>query len=266
VKTFANRVCTICWGFGLSLTAVGVVLDRVSFPVRSSKGRFITPGNQAMVRYWISIIKLGLLLGAFSLQESSSALGQACCQGFHIPSLQTLVMMPLSNAGDRFEAKWLRVHAGCDTNAPQSSDIPRLAIECDTWTQPPSYKLDDQSMSAPKEPEIFKSASSDSDEVLASKWNAPVKVGALKTTSQTPLTLGLKNETLGNQASRQALESIATADSNVRLASGTIDTQTVRVTAVSQSTHWMSEARKAGEIKEKHLQRKRPESSSSSKK
>ena len=252
MKTFANRVCTTRWGFGLSLTAVGVVLDRMSFPVRSSKGRFITPGNQAMVRYWISIIKLGLLLGAFSLQESSSALGQACCQGFHIPSLQTLVMMPLSKAGDRFEAK--------------SSAIQRSAIECDTWTQPPSYALDDQSMSLPKEPEVFKSAPSDSDEVLASEWNAPVKVGALKTTSQTPLTLGLKNETQGNQASRQALESIATADSNVRLASGTIDTQTVRVTAVSQSTHWMSEARKAGEIKEKHLQRKRTENLGSSKK
>lgn len=205
-----------------------------------------------MVRYWISIIKLGLLLGAFSLQESSSALGQACCQGFHIPSLQTLVMMPLSKAGDRFEAK--------------SSAIQSAAIECDTWTQPPSYAIDDQSMSAPKEPEVFKSASSDSDEVLASKWNAPVKVGALKTTSQTPLTLGLKNETQGNHASRQALESIATADSHVRLASGTIDTQTVRVTAVSQSTHWMSEPRRVGEIKEKHLQRKRPENLGSSKK
>ena len=121
-------------------------------------------------------------------------------------------------------------------------------------------------MSLPKEPEVFKSAPSDSDEVLASEWNAPVKVVALKTTSQTPLTLGLKNETQGNHASRQALESIATADSNVRLASGTIDTQTVRVTAVSQSTHWMSEARKAGEIKEKHLQRKRTENLGSSKK
>ena len=257
MKTFANRVFAIGWGVGLSLTAVGVVLDRVSFPVRSSEGRFITPGNKAMVRYWISIIKLGLLLGAFSFQESSSALGQACCQGFHIPSLQTLVMMPLSKAGDRFEAK---------SSAIQSAAIQRSATECDTWTQPPSYALDDQSMSLPKEPEVFKSAPSDSDEFLASEWNAPVKVGALKTTSQTPLTLGLKNETQGNHASRQALESIATADSNVRLASGTIDTQAVRVTAVSQSTHWMSEARKAGEIKEKHLQRKRTENLGSSKK
>jgi hypothetical protein len=52
------------------------------------------------------------------------------------------------------------------------------------------------------------------------------------------------------------LERIMAQDTNVRLASGTLDTKTVRVASISEGPSSASPPRRAGEIKEKHLQRK----------
>ncbi|MFM8216573.1 MAG: hypothetical protein ACKN82_18305 [Pirellula sp.] len=200
-----------------------------------------------MHRYRTSLIKLGLILGSVSFYAMPSALGQSSCdelatgkvcqghrEGFYIPSLQTLLMMPLSQAGDRFEAKWLGRKNGS-------------RIECDAWIEPPSYELDD--------------TSTESDQSYALEWTVPVRVAKVAASAESPPKLLLSNHaqrTILNEpdADRQELESLATQDANVRLASGTLEAKTVRVTAVSQGATSQSAPRRLGEIKEKHQQRK----------
>jgi hypothetical protein len=176
-----------------------------------------------MHSYRTSLIHLGLILASFSLQATPRALGQNSSDGFYIPSLQTLLMMPMSQAGDRFEAKWLQRSSGKNTATCQRSTTPS-AIQCDAWIEPPSYVLDDRNRT---------SAESDQSHTLelnALELNAPVRIAKL--------------------------ERIMAQDTNVRLASGTLDTKTVRVTSVSEGPSSASPPRRAGEIKEKHLQRK----------
>ncbi|MFN6138717.1 MAG: hypothetical protein ACK480_09500, partial [Planctomycetota bacterium] len=167
-------------------------------------------------------------------------------EGFYIPSLQTLLMMPLSQAGDRFEAKWLGRWSGNNPSIGQRS-VNASLIECDAWIEPPSYHLDDISI--------------ESDESHALEWNAPVRIARWTASVDAPPKLLQSNHahrTLANEpdANRKELVSIATQDANVRLASGSVEARTVRVTAVSQGANSPPAPRRLGEIKEKHLQRK----------
>jgi len=187
------------------------------------------------------------------------ALGQSSCdelarekvcqghrEGFYIPSLQTLLMMPLSQAGDRFEAKWLGRWSGSNPSIGQRSVTGSL-IECDAWIEPPSYELDD--------------TSTESDESHALEWNAPVRIARWTASVDAPPKLLQSHHAHRNLANepdtnRKELVSIATQDANVRLASGSVEARTVRVTAVSQEANSPAAPRRSGEIKEKHLQRK----------
>ncbi|MFY8071470.1 MAG: hypothetical protein ACOVNQ_07270 [Pirellula sp.] len=212
-----------------------------------------------MHRYRTSLIKLGLILGSVSFYAMPPALGQSSCDelarekvcqghrdGFYIPSLETLLMMPLSQAGDRFEAKWLGRWSGSNPSIGQRS-VNGSLIECDAWIEPPSYQLDD--------------TSTESDESHALEWNAPVRVARLNASAESPQKFSQSNHaqrTLANEpdTNRKELVSIATQDANVRLASGSVEARTVRVTAVSQGANSPPAPRRLGEIKEKHLQRK----------
>lgn len=220
---------------------------------------FTTPGNQAMHRYRTSLIKLGLILGSVSFYVLPPALGQSSCdelarekvcqghrEGFYIPSLQTLLMMPISQAGDRFEAKWLGRWSGSNPSIGQRS-VNGSLIDCDVWIEPPSYELDD--------------TSTESDESHALEWNAPVRIARWTASVDAPPKLLQSNHAHRNLANepdtnRKELVSIATQDANVRLASGSVEARTVRVTAVSQEANSPAAPRRSGEIKEKHLQRK----------
>lgn len=202
---------------------------------------------------------LGLILGSVSFYVLPPALGQSSCdelarekvcqghrQGFYIPSLQTLLMMPLSQAGDRFEAKWLGRWSGSNPSIGQRS-VSGSLIECDAWIEPPSYELDD--------------TSTESDESHALEWNAPVRIARRTASVDAPPKLLQSNQAHRNLANepdtnRKELVSIATQDANVRLASGSVEARTVRVTAVSQEANSPASPRRSGEIKEKHLQRK----------
>lgn len=212
-----------------------------------------------MHRYRTSLIMLGLILGSVSFYVLPPALGQSSCdelarekvcqghrQGFYIPSLQTLLMMPLSQAGDRFEAKWLGRWSGSNPSIGQRS-VSGSLIECDAWIEPPSYELDD--------------TSTESDESHALEWNAPVRIARRTASVDAPPKLLQSNQAHRNLANepdtnRKELVSIATQDANVRLASGSVEARTVRVTAVSQEANSPASPRRSGEIKEKHLQRK----------
>lgn len=180
-----------------------------------------------MHSYRTSLIQLGLILASFSLQATPRAMGQNSCDGFYIPSLQTLLMMPMSQAGDRFEAKWLQRSSGKNTATCQRLTIPS-AIQCDAWIEPPSYAIDDRN-----QPSV-ESDQSHALEVNALELNAPVRIAKL--------------------------ESNIAQETNVRLASGTLDNKldnkSVKVTAVSEGTSTASSPRRLGDIKEKHLQRK----------
>jgi len=195
-------------------------------------------------------------------------------QGFCLPSLQTLIMMPLSQAGDRLEARWAR---HWKSSKPTSIGVPR--VRCDSleepmrWEQPsgvcPSYVLQDRSIPADSfsgnpssgrglldavrtesNTGALESGALDSgyraevlddkDEQLAKDLNEPVR---FKRPDSKPETLAVLALEPVSYLGKQPAESSASA---VRFASGR---STVRVTGGSDS--------RSGEIRERHQQRKR---------
>jgi hypothetical protein len=202
-------------------------------------------------------------------------------EGFCLPSLQTLIMMPLSQAGDRLEAHWAR---HWQPSKPTSIGVPR--VQCDAldepmrWEQPrgvrPSYVLQDRSIPADSfsgnpfsgrglldavraesntgalDSGALDSGALDSgcraevlddkDEQLAKDLNEPVR---FKRPDSKPETLAVLALEPVSYLGKQPEESSA---SEVRFASGR---STVRVTGGSDS--------RSGEIRERHQQRKRAE-------
>ena len=192
-------------------------------------------------------------------------------QGFYLPSLQTLIMMPLSQAGDRLEAHWA---SHWHSPKPTSIGVPR--VQCDVldeplrWAQPsgvrPSYVLQDRSIHAnllSANPfsgrgvldEVRTGSDTgaldsgglaedpdDKDEQLAKDLNEPVRFKRPASKSETLAVLAL--EPVSNLG-KQPDESSASA---VRFASGR---SSVRATGGSDS--------RAGEIRDRHQQRKRAE-------
>jgi hypothetical protein len=195
-------------------------------------------------------------------------------EGFCLPSLQTLIMMPLSQAGDRLEAHWA---SHWKSSKPTSVGVPR--VQCDAldepmrWEQPrgvrPSYVLQDRSIPADSfsgnpssgrglldavrtgsETGALNSGALDSgyreevlvdkDEQLAKDLNEPVR---FKKPDSKPETLAVLALEPVSYLGKQPAESSASA---VRFASGT---STVRVTGGLDS--------RFGEIRERHQQRKR---------
>ena len=192
-------------------------------------------------------------------------------QGFYLPSLQTLIMMPLSQAGDRLEAHWASYW---QSSKPTSIGVPR--VQCDVLDEPmrweqssgvrPCYVLQDRSIHAnllSANPfsgrgvldEVRTGSDTgaldsgglaedpdDKDEQLAKDLNEPVR---FKRPDSKPETLAVLALEPVSNLGRQPDESSASA---VRFASGR---STVRATGGSDS--------RAGEISDRHQQRKRAE-------
>lgn len=219
----------------------------------------------------LSVASTGLfLIGLLSLQSpckvSAQEFGQQrssvgcdgqgeCCgasKGFCIPSLQTLLMMPLSHAGDRLETSWMK-----RVNRAPSVVVSR--IQCDSWIEPSSYALDEQ---APKEPSAAEtrlresSASmgapfhpTDAQELLASQWAAPVKVAKVAPNVA---------KSAGRSATPQGLEKFAEPEPAVQLAGGTNESANgVRLTGNLEVRDEASGGvKRATDIKLKYQQRK----------
>jgi hypothetical protein len=151
-------------------------------------------------------------------------------QRFYLPSLQTLIMMPLSQAGDRLETHWA---SHWKSSKPTSIGVPR--VQCDALDEPmrweqssgvrPSYVLQDRAILA--------------DSSSANPFSGR---GVLDADSKSETLTVLAREPVSDLG-KQPEESSASA---VRFASGS---STVRVTGGSDS--------RSGEIRERHQQRKR---------
>lgn len=219
----------------------------------------------------LSVSSTGLfLIGLLSLQSpckvSAQEFGQQrssvgcdgqgeCCgasRGNCIPSLQTLLMMPLSHAGDRLEASWMK-----RVNKAPSVVVSR--IQCDSWIEPPSYALDEQ---APKElsaaeTRLRESSASmgapfhptDAQELLASQWAAPVKVAKVAPNVA---------KSAGRSATPQGLERFAEPEPAVVLAGGTNEPANgVRLTGnLEVRDEATGGVKRAADIKLKYQQRK----------
>jgi|GEM_PF-1615933 len=227
----------------------------------------------------LSVASTGLfLIGLLSLQSpckvSAQEFGQQrssvgcdgqgeCCgasKGFCIPSLQTLLMMPLSHAGDRLETSWMK-----RVNRAPSVVVSR--IQCDSWIEPPSYALDEQApdeqapdKQAPEETRLRESNDAlgapfhptDAMELLASQWAAPVKVAkAAKIASNVA-------QSAGRLATPQGLERFAEPEPAVVLAGGTNESANgVRLTGnVEVRDEASGGVKRATDIKLKYQQRK----------
>jgi hypothetical protein len=202
-------------------------------------------------------------------------------QGFYLPSLQTLIMMPLSQAGDRLEAHW-----ASHWHSSKSTSIGVPSVQCDVLDEPlrwaqasgvrPSYELQDRSIpgnlltgnlltgnlltgsgpldavrtgsdtgaldSGALDSGYRAEVPDDKDEQFAEDLNEPVRFKRPASKSETLAVLAL--EPVSNPG-KQPEESSASA---VRFASGR---STVRATGGSDS--------RAGEIRDRHQQRKRAE-------
>lgn len=195
---------------------------------------------------WPSSLRLVLMIGWMSLQAWTSAVGQSCLHqanspddcaamcdsfvhnhtqnrtgGFYLPSLQTLLIHPLSRAGDRLEAAW--------TKYPQAN----VSCACDTRIESPSYAIEDEGLEV--------------DSRLASELNVPVKIAPPKI----PKSI---REQKSAESQEKSLESLALArnESSIQLASG------VRMTGVSQTVLATGmDSKGIGEIKNKYMQRQR---------
>ena len=197
-------------------------------------------------------------------------------QGFYLPSLQTLIMMPLSQAGDRLEAHWASYW---QSSKPTSIGVPR--VQCDVLDEPmrweqssgvrPSYVLQDREIPANPLSGSGLSGSGPLDEVRTESNTGALKSGALnsgcraevpddkdeqlakdlnepvrfKRPDSKPETLAVLALEPVSNLGRQPDESSASA---VRFASGR---SSVRATGGSDS--------RAGEIRDRHQQRKRAE-------
>jgi len=207
--------------------------------------------------------------GLFCLAGNVQGQCDDVSQGFCLPSLQTLIMIPLSQAGDRLEARWA---SHWQSSKPTSIGVPR--VRCDALDEPvrseqpsgvrPSYVLQDRSIPADSfsgnpfsgrglldavrtgsetgalssgyRPEV----PDDKDEQLAKDLNEPVRY---KRPDSKPETLAVLALEPVSYLGKQPEESSASA---VRFASGR---STVRVTGGSDS--------RSGEIRERYQQRKR---------
>ena len=196
----------------------------------------------------------------FGQQRSSVGCdGQGECRGaskgYCIPSLQTLLMMPMSHAGDRLEASWMK-----RVNKTPSVIVSR--VQCDSWIEPPSYALDEQAPAdqVPAETRLRESNAlmggplhpTDAQELLASQWAAPVKVA--KAAKIAPNVA----QSVGRSAIPQGLESVAEPEPAVVLAGGTAGASNgVRLTGILEVRNQaMSGVKPATDIKIKHQQRK----------
>jgi hypothetical protein len=219
----------------------------------------------------LSVSSTGLfLIGLLSLQSpckvSAQEFGQQrssvgcdgqgeCCgasKGFCIPSLQTLLMMPLSHAGDRLEASWMK-----RVNRAPSVVVSR--IQCDSWIEPPSYALDEQAPDEPsaEETRLRESSASmgapfhptDAQELLASQWAAPVKVAKVAPNVA---------KSAGRLATPQGLERFAEPEPAVQLAGGTNESANgVRLTGnLEVRDEATGGVKRAADIKLKYQQRK----------
>lgn len=203
--------------------------------------------------------------------------GSCSCRahhGFCIPSLQTLLLDPLSRAGDRFEASWLShrsIH--CDAiGRPMGSS----KIQCDAWTEPASYLLDDrETASVPEDqPAKFESQGFEGalnphiglDDRLAKELSKPVLLGSNKSSSErtqrTENLLELIESTDSVKTLEKALEGKAEQATqeakDIQLASGLQSSNGVRLTAISEIRGYQAgELSQSNRIKDKYLQRKR---------
>jgi hypothetical protein len=193
----------------------------------------------------------------FGQQRSSVGCdGQGECRGaskgYCIPSLQTLLMMPMSHAGDRLEASWMK-----RVNKAPSVVVSR--VQCDSWIEPPSYALDEQAPNeqAPAETRLRESNAlmgaplhpTDAQELLASQWAAPVKVAKVAPNVA---------KSAGRLATPQGLERFAEPEPAVVLAGGTAGASNgVRLTGIFEVRNQATSGVKpATDIKIKHQQRK----------
>jgi hypothetical protein len=212
--------------------------------------------------------------GLFCLAANVQGQCDEASEGFCLPSLQTLIMMPLSQAGDRLEAHWA---SHWKSSKPTSIGVPR--VQCDVldeplrWAQPsgvrPSYVLQDRSIPADSfsgnsflgrgvldagrtgsdsgalnsgalNSDCRAEVPDDKEEQLAKDLNEPVRFNRPDSKPETLAVLALEPV---SDLVKQPEESSASA---VRFASGR---STVRVTGGSDS--------RSGEIRERHQQRKR---------
>jgi len=219
--------------------------------------------------------------GFFCLAGNVQGQCDEASQGFCLPSLQTLIMMPLSQVGDRLEAHWA---SHWKSSKPTSIGVPR--VRCDALDEPtrweqssglrPSYVLQDRAIPADSfsgnpflgrgvldagrtgsdtgalnsgalnsgalESGYRAEVPDDKDEQLARDLNEPVRFNRPDSKPETLAVLALEPV---SDLGKQPEESSASA---VRFASGR---STVRVTGGSDS--------RSGEIRERHQQRKRAE-------
>jgi hypothetical protein len=217
--------------------------------------------------------------GLFCLAGNVQGQCDEASEGFCLPSLQTLIMMPLSQAGDRLEAHWT---SHWQSSKPTSIGVPR--VQCDALDEPmrwepssgvrPSYVLQDRSIPADSfsgnpflgrggldagrtgsdtgalnsgalnsgalESVYRAEVPDDKDEQLAKDLIEPVRFNRPDSKPETLAVLALEPV---SDLGKQPEESSASA---VRFASGR---STVRVTGGSDS--------RSREIRERHQQRKR---------
>jgi len=204
-------------------------------------------------------------------------------KGFCIPSLQTLLLDPLSRAGDRFEAAWrlplgshvlpLDRNAHCDAlGVPMTQKL-----QCDSWLQPPSYLLynqtSDELLQEDEPPKIdiqgfrgdqFKSMQQ--DDILSRELNEPVHVGPNKTapeshrgnyTLQEWINPVDSDKSISTREPRE-IEQSTRKGQDVKLASSLEAANGVRLTGTTQVREFQQGERShSGQLKEKYLQRKR---------
>ncbi len=202
----------------------------------------------------------------FGQQRSSLGCdGQGECRGAskgcNIPSLQTLLMMPMSHAGDRLEASWMK-----RVNKAPSVVVSR--VQCDSWIEPPSYALDEQAPAeqSPAETRLRESNAlmgaplhpTDAQELLASQWAAPVKVAKVAKVAKAAKIAPNVAQSVGRSAIPQGLESVAEPEPAVVLAGGTAGASNgVRLTGILEVRNQATSGVKpATDIKIKHQQRK----------
>ena len=196
------------------------------------------------------------------LPSSSTALGQtptiACDQcateGFYIPSLQTLVIIPLSQAGDRLEAALTGRSSVRSRTCDASIEPGRI--------EPPSYQLDERSTGRKS---IGKS-SIDQGYLGDDQLAEPDRLGASLVQEVDPderhaLELVPPVQWTATRHLPEPLKQNRSPDTLVRLASSREPSGSVRLTGVShRSAEHESDLHRAGYLKDRYLQRKRIQS------
>lgn len=228
--------------------------------VSMSSDQSVRSGTWCLKQRLAMVLAMGLGIGDRASAEPPE---------FCIPSLQTLLMMPLSRAGDRFEAAWGK------PRGPRG-DCACTGVACDSISKAPSYELDEtlawktpllRDTPTVRSPSPFQERSNqkphpiqmDKDEQLALEWNAPVKVDSAKVNSVKRESLASRSSEAGSDKSVASdLEQLA-HEPAVQLASGISDSNGVRLTGISQArSQGRGTPARAGLIKDKYSERKRP--------